>query len=255
MITANGMLLDDPQGRWWVSAKTGETVAPSLNLASVGLDIGAIDAPSPGYGPAVWPLVMGVRGDGLESLRRHRAALDAVLLDRHRLIEFVTDGERMCHGIVTATEVEAFGTRRLDIGYQVRIPSGRWFDAFAQQVTVSATNRVSGTDADGVYRLPALLGGSRDMDPTITTVGNGSSADVRVTDVASGQWVRIAGNITAGAAIVIDPVALTATVAGAAASGLLDFSERPFHLSPDATVRVQRNGVQAVTIRARRAYA
>ena len=92
------------------------------------------------------------------------------------------------------------------------------------------------------------------MDPIITTTGNGSATNVKITDAASGQWVQIIGNVTPGHPIVVDPARLTCTVNGTPAGGLLDFSPRPFHLSPSATVRLQRNGSNPVTLTARRAY-
>lgn len=260
MITIDGIPLDDPQGRWWISAKTGETAAPALELVThnrVG-GVGETDAPSPGYGATVWPLVMRVAGSDYAETRHHKDQLDAILLGRHRLAEIVDDcSSRMTWGMVAAgTEVDriAHGVR-MDIAYPVRIPSGRWHDLTEQTIPLDAARRVSGTDSDGVYLLPSLLGGSRDMDATILTVGNGTSTDVRVTDVASGQWVRIAGNITAGTPITVDPLKLTATAGASLVDALLDFSEREFRLSPQATVRLQRNGVQQVQVKARRAWA
>lgn len=262
-VTVDNTPLDDPAGRWWVSDRTGETSAPSLNLATLNTPaaIGEIDAPSPGYGAAVWPLVMCVAGFDYDDACINRDALDALLLNRHRLVEIVKHlpgRPRLAHGMITSgTEVSrlSYG-QRIDISYPVRIPAGRWFDPDEQDVTINAGLRISGTDQDGVYRLPALMGGSRDMDPVITTTGDGSATDVRVTDVESGQWVRVADYVTPGAMVRIDPNRLTVTVNGILSSGLLDFSPRDFHLSPQATVRVQRNNpAQPVTITARRAWA
>lgn len=261
--TINGQPLDDPQGRWWVSDRTEETMAPPLELHVLNLragQIGETGAPSPGWGAAVWPLIMGIRGQDYADAKANKDTLDRLMLGRHghaTIVETSPGQSKMCHGIVAAgTEVErlSYG-QRLDVAYPIRIPAGRWFDTDETGVTLNSGNRIAGTTADGTYLLDGMVGGSRDTDMTIQTIGNGSNTDMRLTDVPSGQWVRIAGNIILGTPIVIDPLTLTATAGGAPASGLLDFSARDLYLSPQATVRVQQNGAQPVTITARRAYA
>lgn len=260
-VTVDGVSLDDPEGRWWASDDTTETTIPALNLTSLngpGM-VGEIDAPSPGYGASLWPLVVGYEGSNYAEVQQHRAILEATLLQRHKTATYTMamgGWSREAQGMVIGAEAQRLGSGdRVDVTYQVRIPSGRWLDTVASTVILDGLARTSGDAQDGTYLLTPLLGGSRDMDPTITAVGNGSTTDVRVTDVASGQWVRIAGDIVVGAPIVINPLALSATAGGVPVSGLLDFSARDLHLSPGAVVRVQQNGTQPVTIKARRAYA
>lgn len=260
-VTVDGVSLDDPEGRWWASDDTTETTIPALNLTSLnGPDwLGEIDAPSPGYGPSLWPLVVGYEGSNYAAVQQYRALCEATLLQRHKTATYTVamgGWSREARGMVIGAEAQRLADgSRVDVTYHVRIPSGRWFDTTDTTVTLDTEHRTSGDAQDGTYLLTPLLGGSRDMDPVITTVGNGSTTDVRVTDIASGQWVQVAGNITPGHPIVINPARQSCTVNGSPASGLLDFSPRPFHLSPAATVRLQRNGTQPVTITARRAYA
>ena len=256
MVTINGIPLEDAAGRWWVSDDTPEATVPSLAITSLTgpSQIGEIDAPSPGYGAALWPLVVAYQGADYQAASLARAQLEATVLARHQPLTIVRH-DRTCQGMIIAAEPRRLGYgNRIDVTYQIRIPAGRWFDATPTVVELTAGLRTSGTATDGTYLLAPLLGGSRDMDPIITTTGNGSATNVKITDLSSGQWVQIVGNATPGHPIVVDPVRLTCTVNGVSAGGLLDFSPRPFHLSPSATVRLQRNGSNPVTITAQRAY-
>lgn len=256
-VTIDGVALEDPTGRWWVSDDTPETSVPSLLLSTVIMPgaLGELDAPGPTYGAAEWPLVVSYAGGSYDQAMINRATLEATILTRHRLLGVVmstASWSRGCSALIAGAEATRRSSgRRMDVAYRLRIPAGRWYDTTETTVVLDAENRVSGTQADGTYLLAPLLGGSRDMDPTITATGYGTSTDITVTDVESGQWVRVAGNITPGVSFAIDPIALTVT---GGLSGLLDFSPREFHLSPAATVRVQQNGPNPVSITARRAY-
>lgn len=131
---------------------------------------------------------------------------------------------------------------------EFELSSGKWFDATPVSDTVTGGADVSVT-------LSNWAGGSApSSDVQVRFAAIGSATDVRVTDVDTGAWLRVAGNIPAGAVVTVDPQTYTASTSSGDISGLLDLGPLPFQLSPSARVRVQQNGSQTVTISGRRAY-
>lgn len=143
------------------------------------------------------------------------------------------------------TEGLSMGNHDLRIPLPLSIPAGRWFEPWETVEALSA----------GISTASQFLGASAPMDPIISFPAIGSTTDVRITDVTTGDWVRFAGDIPAGALITIDPIAPRAwRVDGTDVTSLLSWGPDVMHLSPEALVEIVQNGTQEVTIRARRAW-
>lgn len=119
-----------------------------------------------------------------------------------------------------------------------------WLDSAETTATVPA----------GTTFLSALAGGSAPMEATFTVTGIGPSTLVEVTDAESGAWWRIAGNVTAGAQVTVDPLAHSAMVGATDYSALLTVGDRPFYVDPGAVLTHVRNGSQALSVTARRSW-
>lgn len=134
---------------------------------------------------------------------------------------------------------------------EFELSSGKWLDATPVSDVLVKPSGVQ----DWTATLSNWAGGSApSSDVQVRFAGIGATTDVRVTDVDTGAWLRVAGNIPAGAVVTVDPQAYTASTPSGDISGLLDFGPIPFQISPPAQVRVQQNGSQNVTISGRRAY-
>lgn len=149
--------------------------------------------------------------------------------------------------VLASTDVDGLdlGNSTLQVKLVFQIPGGVWLDSVETTTTVPV----------GTNLIPALSGGSAPMEATFTVMGVGGSTLVEVTDVESGAWWRIAGNIPAGTQVTVDPLAHTAKVLGGADySGLLTPGDRPFYIDPAARLTHVRNGSQALTVTARRSW-
>lgn len=249
----DGAWLDED--RWWVSDATGmpTTGSPRRQTLETTHHHGRRRSPST-LSAGAYALTVTIEAADYAALFRHIAEVKRIL--RGRILTLHPSGSLSADSIQAEVEIaselepvrEQFdGGFFADIEATLAIPAGRWYSVHEETVTVDT----------GRHVLPALIGGSAESSPVITVIGIGATTSVKVTDVESGAWIQLIGNIPSGTAVAIDtdPDVLTATAGVADYSGMLRLGPRPFYLSPSATVDIARNGSQLTTIRARRAFA
>lgn len=148
--------------------------------------------------------------------------------------------------VLTATETTGHGMdyTALHVKFVFEIPGGVWLDSVENAATVPV----------GTNLIPALSDGSAPMEARFTITGNGATTSVKVTDVESGAWWRIAGNIPTGTPVTVDPLAHTATAGATDYAPLLTVGDRPFYVSPGAELTQVRNGSQLTQVMARRSW-
>lgn len=245
--------------RWWVSDDSG---MPSYGGAAAG----GVQTPGhhgmiPTRGsilPATYRLNMVFEADSYGELIRDVSTVKSWMIPSGKpTVELVHHPEGVPSAysqmtwarLVASVEPERttlIGGLWADAEFKLDIPSGRWYDL--TEITTKA--------AKGASTLLQFEGGGAPTDQvTVSFSAIGSTTDVKITDVASGAWMRVAGNITAGAVVTVNPREYTATLhSGADISGLLDFGPIPFSLSPQAQINIAQNGTNQVTFKGRRAY-
>lgn len=210
---------------------------------------GALHVQNLRFGPAPYSLhIIAVGSDHADAL--DRVALLHRIFQPGRLVTLrrETPGRDVSTAakVMAAVEPDRVGreTASIGLGFVFKIPAGRWFDTAETRAVLAV----------GTHTAPALTGGSAPMSPLLEIVGNGPTTDVRVTDVPSGDWVRVRGNLAAGAVATVDPVKGSCTVEGSPRLDLLDWGADPMYISPEARLTLTQNGVQQCVVRARRAF-
>lgn len=251
----DGEWLDDPSERWWVSDATGMPTSGAPRRTSL---------ETPGHHgrrrmPAVmsagiYPITVTIEAPTYGLLLSYIAEVKRILRGRTLTLHPGDGSVPIAADIEVAGELKPVREQHgkgffADIEAVLEVPSGRWLESDPNQDTVTAAGR---------RVLHQLTGGSADMSPIIVVTGNGSATNIRVTDVATGAWIGLVGNVTPGVMVAIntDPDVLTALSGSTDYGPLLRLGPRPFYLSPGAEVDVTQNGAtfHPVTFTARRAF-
>lgn len=255
-IEIDGVPLNDPMGRWWVSDESGEPVTGAPRRSSVETPGHHGNRPAPSVMSAgayrlVVTIEAGTYGELHQSVADVKRALAGKTITRHP--DGLTSQNSTTATFQVAGALEPVREQHTrgwfaDIEADLEIPLGRWLSVLEETTYITAP---------GTVTVPALFGGSAPMSPIITVAGNGSATNARVTDVESGNWIGLVGYVPPGAMVAVDtdPDALTATSGDTDYSSLIRLGPRPFYLSPSAQIAVTQAGTfNQVTLKARRAF-